>query len=214
MVSALLLSLLLVAAPEDHARAPRLPPVDDCAADASFVEFRNMLTAAIERRDREAILVLISDDIDVNFGGGAGRDDFIEAWELDRPESSRLWDELGQALRLGCARDPVGGGYYAPAMFLTGDDLFDDPFTSAVVIRDGAALRAAPDAAAELVATLAWDVVTVPEWDFEAPWQRIRLADGRSGYVRSEDVRSPVDYRAIFQRVGGRWRMVTFIAGD
>jgi hypothetical protein len=214
MVSALLLSLLLVLAPEGEARAPRLPPVDDCAADSSFVEFRDRLTAAIERRDRDAILALISDDIHVDFGGGAGRDDFARTWELERPDSSQLWDELSQALRLGCAREPVGGGYYAPAMFLTGDDLFDDPFTAAVVIRDSAVLRAAPDPAAELVATLAWDVVTVPEWDFDAPWQRIQLADGRSGYVRTEDIRSPVDYRAAFQRVDGRWRMTAFIAGD
>jgi hypothetical protein len=99
-------------------------------------------------------------------------------------------------------------------MFLAGEETFEDVFTAAVAIRPGAELRSAPDAAGELVATLDWDVLTVPEWDWESAWQRVELADGRAGYVRSEDIRSPIDYRAAFQRVGGRWRMTAFIAGD
>ena len=214
MVSPLLLALLLAAPPEAGSRVLRLPPVDQCAADPSFAAFRDALLAAIGRRDRDALLAIVADNIEVDFGGGAGRDYFASAWQLDRPETSRLWDELGAALRLGCARDPEGEDYYSPSMFVAGEGVFEDPFTAAVAIRPGAELRAAPEASAALVATLDWDVVTVPEWDGEAAWQRVVRADGRGGYVRSEDLRSPIDYRAAFQRVDGRWRMVAFIAGD
>jgi hypothetical protein len=214
MVSPLLLALLLAAPPEAGSRVLRLPPVDQCAADPSFTAFRDALLVAIARRDRDALLALVADTIEADFGGDPGRDYFASAWQLDRPETSRLWDELGAALRLGCAREPDGEYYYSPSMFLADEGAFEDPFTAAVAIRPGAELRAAPDASSALVAALAWDVVTVPEWDPEAAWQRVALADGRGGYVRSEDLRSPTDYRAVFRRVDGRWRMVMFIAGD
>ena len=213
MIAALLLSLLLAAAPED-ARVHRLPPVDQCAADPSFVAFRNDLLAAIARRDRDFVLAAITDDIEVDFGGGAGRQDFFSTWELYRPATSGLWDELGRALSLGCAHDGRSGNYYAPSMFLADEEVFEDPFTAAVAIRPGAELRSGPDAASPVVATLDWDVLTVPEWDPDSGWQRVTLADGRSGYLRAEDLRSPIDYRAAFQRIGGRWRMTAFIAGD
>jgi hypothetical protein len=34
------------------------------------------------------------------------------------------------------------------------------------------------------------------------------------GFVALQYIRSPVDYRAYFQKSGGRWRMTLFIAGD
>ena len=213
MTAALLLSLLLVAAPEAGATVHRLPPVDQCAADPSFVAFRNDLLAAIARRDRAFVLATITDNIEVDFGGGAGRADFAQTWQLDRPETSPLWDELGRALSLGCAHNGPGD-FYAPSMFVAGEEVFEDPFTAAVAIRPGAELRSGPDAASSVVATLDWDVLTVPEWDPDSGWQRAELADGRRGYVRSEDLRSPIDYRAAFQRIDGRWRMTAFIAGD
>ena len=212
MPSGLLLALLLTAAPAADAAPHRLPPVDQCASDRSFVAFRNALRAAIARRDRAFILATVADNIEVDFGGGAGRATFARTWRLDRPQSSRLWDELGRVLALGCARSQ--GEFYAPAMAVTGDDVFEDPFTQAVAIRPNAEVRAAADAASRVVATLAWDIVTVPEWAQDAAWQRVELADGRTGYMRSTDLRSPIDYRAAFRRIGGRWRMTAFIAGD
>jgi hypothetical protein len=32
--------------------------------------------------------------------------------------------------------------------------------------------------------------------------------------VRRRDVRDLADYRAVFEKRGGRWRMTAFIAGD
>ena len=45
-------------------------------------------------------------------------------------------------------------------------------------------------------------------------WTRIKLRDGRTGYISSRYVRGPVGYRAIFNKVDGRWRMAAFVAGD
>ena len=211
MVSQLLLALLLAAqAPEGRMR---MPPVDECSGEPSFVAFRETLTDAVARRDREALLALVADNIEIDFGGGAGRAAFVETWELDRPATSRIWEELGKALRLGCAREPEGEYFHIPSMALAETD-YEDPLMSAVAIRPGAELRVAPDASAALVTTLDWDVVTVPAWDFEAAWQQVVLGDASTGFARTEDLRGLFAYRAVFSRVNGEWRMVTFIAGD
>jgi hypothetical protein len=45
-------------------------------------------------------------------------------------------------------------------------------------------------------------------------WLNVRLADGSTGYINVKYVRSPIGYRAIFERTDGRWVMTYFIAGD
>lgn len=210
MISALLLSLL-IAQPAAAPGLRRLPPVDHCASDPSFVEFREDLRRAIARKDLDHLLAVLADDALVDLGGGTGRAAFMEAWQLDRPDTSTVWQELGEVLRLGCFRDPEQGNW-SPSMFISGD--IDDPFGTALVIRPGATLHHAPDAASPVVATLEWDLVSIVEWNGEDPWQRVQLADGVEGYARTSDLRSPADYRAGFQRVDGRWRITAFVAGD
>ena len=211
MAPSLLIALLIAAAPPADSSTHRLPPVDECAADPSFAAFRDQLRVTIEQRDAAALLAVVADDIEVDFGGGAGRDDFSRTWELDRPAASAVWDELAEALSLGCAGDGTGE-LYAPSMAAA--SMVEDPFEAAVVIRPGAELHAGPDAASPTLAALDWDVVTVQEWDSDGAWQHVAMADGRRGFVRSDDLRSPIDYRAAFRRVDGSWRMTAFIAGD
>ena len=43
---------------------------------------------------------------------------------------------------------------------------------------------------------------------------RVEMADGRTGHVRTDSIRSPIDYRALFVPEDGRWRLKVFIAGD
>jgi hypothetical protein len=211
MIAGLFLSVLLITGLDDGARVVRLPPVDQCAADPSFAAFRTQLVQAIVGKDRAYLLSILSDDILVDLGGGTGQAAFVEAWHLDDPETSAVWDELGEVLRLGCIQDPEQGNW-SPSMFASGE--IDDPFGTALVIRPSASLYAAPDANSPRVATLGWDLVSVVEWNGQDSWQRVQLADGREGYARSADLRSPVDYRAGFRRIDGRWRITVFIAGD
>jgi hypothetical protein len=95
-------ALLLIAA--GVAGASRAPPVDDCASDPSFAEFRSELRRIVARRDAEALLSVVADDVHASLGGHVGRGDFIELWGLEKqPRRSKVWAELGQALRLGCS---------------------------------------------------------------------------------------------------------------
>jgi hypothetical protein len=45
-------------------------------------------------------------------------------------------------------------------------------------------------------------------------WTHIKLEDGRSGFIRTSDIRSQLDYRAAFKKKNGEWKMVALIAGD
>lgn len=208
MIAAVLLSL--VAAQPQPANVDRRPPIDQCAADASFAAFRASLREAIGRRDRAFILSIIPDDILVNFGGDRGREAFARQWRLDQADSP-FWDELQGTLALGCAREE--DEYVSPSL---GPQLADqhDPFDVVVAVRSGAALRAAPDDGAAVLARLDWDVLQMRGVEAPEDWIAVRRADGREGFVRRADVRSPLDYRAHFARAGGRWQMYVFIAGD
>ena len=193
---------------------PRVPPTDSCARDRSFVAFRNALNAAIARRDAAFILSVATDEIEYSFGESPGKAGFARAWGLSRPATSLLWRTLGAALRLGCARDEAGE-FWAPSMSLVGDEEMDtDYFNLMVAVAPGAALRAGPSETSPLVARLRWDVVTLEGEEREAAWLRARLADGRRGYIRQALFRGFGDYRAVFAKRHGRWRMTAFVAGD
>ncbi len=153
----------------------------------------------------------MADDIRVDFGGGAGREDFRRAWTLDRPETSELWRALGAALSLGCV--PDGGTMWAPSLFRQLESE-DDPTSVVVAVEAGAVLRAAPSEDGPVVARLDWDVLTWRSVDTPEDWLAVALADGRAGFVRRAEVRSMLDYRASFEKRNGRWRITAFIAGD
>jgi len=65
------------------------------------------------------------------------------------------------------------------------------------------------------VATLHYRIVeAVAEAQPVEGWTRVQLADGRSGFIASRYVRSPIDHRLRFVFEGGRWQLVFYIAGD
>jgi hypothetical protein len=204
-----------LAMPEAAAALPaRMPPVDYCAQDRSFVVFRNALNQAIARRDAAFILGIAAEDIEYSFGDSPGRAGFARAWGLARPTSSRLWRELGAALRLGCTRDD-GGGFWSPSMSVIGnEDLGEDYTLLMVAVVPGATLRAGPSDSSPLVARLRWHVARLEQDDGRSPWIHATLIDGRRGYARRSFFRSFGDYRAVFNKRRGQWRMTAFVAGD
>lgn len=205
---AILFSFLILAA---AAAAPLpLPPVDECASQPGFAAFRDSLRGAIADKDAKALLALTDRDIDISFGGEKGQAEFVRYWKLDRPESSELWNELSAVLDLGCATD--GTVAVSPSFInkLPGEfDIFETMVASGPDVPVYAKAEAG-----QAIATLQWEVVQTPDWDGLAEWVPIQLRDGRTGYVETRLLRSPVDYRAFFEQVDGAWKMTIFIAGD
>ena len=73
-------------------------------------------------------------------------------------------------------------------------------------------IRAKPSSSAAIIATLSYDVVSrgKSETQNEA-WEAIILPSGKHGYVASEFVRGPCNWRATFEKKAGKWLMTTYI---
>lgn len=206
-----LAAALSFAAPAEAAQR-KLPPVDQCK-DAGLAVFRQQLVRAVTRRDREALLRLLAPDVLVNFGGDKGRVAFARQWELERPARSGLWRELETVLGLGCAR--VGKARVMPS--LAGQfspEADQDMFEKMIVTSAAARLRKSRSKDSGTARVLGWDVVTVLEAPGDGEQIKVRLADGREGWLSRTQLRSPLDYRLVAEKRQGKWMITAFVAGD
>ena len=196
---------------------PRIPPIDTCRKTGSFPEFRKRFETAVAERDFALLEPLIDYDLETDFGGGGGMKTFADHWRGTSWKTSKLWDELDAIIALGCGGNQ-GGGYYAmPRMFVV-DVGNVDLFAARVALGEAVPLRAKPAENADIIALLDWALVTAtppPDNARGTPrWTEVTAADGTKGFVKSDQLRSPIDYRAVFQPRKGGWKMTAFIAGD
>ncbi|MGZ8780861.1 MAG: hypothetical protein ACXW31_13135 [Thermoanaerobaculia bacterium] len=185
---------------------PKLAFVDEAARDASFAAYRDRLLSAVRARDAKTVLALSDPNVRTSFGGGGGRADLEQALQEE------VWGELEQILSLGGTfRD---GMFWAPYVYSAWPESHD-AFETLAVIADDVPLRESANANAAAIATLSRDLVTRASEPGDAgAWTKVATADGKSGFVESKFVRSPVDYRAGFTRSADGWRMTALVAGD
>ncbi|HTU13169.1 MAG TPA: hypothetical protein VMG08_19925 [Allosphingosinicella sp.] len=205
----LLLLAPLLAPVATPAAARTLAPRDECAADAGFAQFRSRLLDAVVRHDAQALLALTADDIRFNFGDGGGKQGFVANWGLATPDTSGLWPLLAGVLASGCVREQDHA--VSPYVFARFPDTID-PFTSGVARPDARLYRTRADAGEST--PIPWEILEEVNLDGRDGWARVRLQDGRTGFLRADAIISPIDYRAIFEQRDGAWRLVAFIAGD
>lgn len=207
----LLMAGLTAATPAVHAQ-PELRPADDAAAQPDFFTFRAHLQSAIARRDAQAVLAVVHKDIKNSFGGNDGIEEFRKTWKLDEPESP-FWNELGTVLALGGSFD-AEGRFVAPYVFSRWPENVDS-FEHVAVIGANVRVRAAPKNDSATLASLSFAIVPLAEnRSDDARWTAIRLRNDQTGYVSSQFVRSPIDYRAFFSRTDNRWQLMMFLADD
>lgn len=191
-------------------------PVDDAKKDATLVAFRNKLVAATKRRDVKFIVSVLDPKIVASFGGDEGIADFKRFWKIS-DANSRFWETFLPVI--------ANGGKFlendrklfcAPYLFAAfPDDL--DSFTYLAIFGNNVNLRSGPSMKSPVLDQLSYNVVEpVDQGDRidKAEWIEIRTLGGKKGFVRSEFVRSPIDYRACFAKKAGKWKMTAFVAGD
>jgi hypothetical protein len=198
-------------------------PVDEAKINPSFLAFRTKLIAAAERKDTQFILSILDPKIELSFGGDAGIPAFKRIWKIDS-KNSEFWAALLQVIKNGGQFTGEGANrlnlFAAPYPHTAWpDDL--DGFEHSVIFGNNVNLRKEPNMNAEVVTRLSYNVVriepeTVPKSGKSeySGWWQITTLGGLRGFVKREFVRSPLDYRAGFEKKRGVWKMTFFIAGD
>jgi hypothetical protein len=185
-------------------------PRDECRETPGASDFRKQLELAVSARDADRLAALAAPDVKLDFGGGSGTALLVE--KLGKNERD-LWGELADLLALGCGVNDQGGitlpWYEAKPIPQV------DPGTAMLVTGENIPLRTGVEDGAAKVAAVSWDVVTLvgglqPEDEF----QKVRTADGKTGFVATDKLRSLLDYRLIASSRDGKWSFTSLVAGD
>jgi hypothetical protein len=202
-----------------HTVPPNRPgayaPRDTCVKTPAARIFKARLHSAITRRDARALAELAANDVQLDFGGGGGK--ALLRSQLTGAEGPALWRELEEAVSLGCAMD--AGGMVFPWLFA--QNLGDvDPFEALVTTGPAVPLYARANIRSAPIARLNWQMVTIQEGDLgpDADKHLMRrvsvINSSLEGYVPSDKLRSVIAHRLIVRRQGGRWEIISFVAGD
>ena len=196
-------------------RAGAYAPRQECLISPAARAFAATLRGAIVRRDARALAELASDDVTLDFGGGAGKAELRK--RLSGADGARLWRELEEAASLGCAMRE--GNMIYPWFFA--QQLGDvDPFEALLVTGPSVPLYRRAGSRTAPIARLNWQLV-IARGVGPAPGagkrslRRVSVIGSRlQGYVAPERLRSPLGYRLIVSRKGPGWRISAFVAGD
>jgi hypothetical protein len=185
--------------------------VDEAAKQPDFFTFRAQLQTAIAKRDKAALLAVVSKNVQNGYGDDNGIDNFKKNWAIDK-SNSKLWETLGAVLALGGGFQQ-DGSFNAPYVSSHWPDA--DGFENVAIVGDKVNVRKAPSQSSDVLQTLSYEVVPVDAAkNTNEQWTAIKLPDGKTGYVSRNFARSSVDYRAFFAKVDGRWQMTSLLAGD
>jgi len=210
----LLIALVFISCPA-AAQVGKLYPVDEGPKDPSFQEFRGKLIEAAKNRDAKFVLSILDSNIQNGFDGVGGVKAFKEKWKPDNPDSE-LWGVLIEILSMGGSFTKYE--FCAPYVFTKFPEL--DPFEHSAIIGEQVRVREQPGLTSPIIASLSYDIVAITDPPITPinmdghSWIAIKLSNGKTGFVSEQFIRSPIDYRACFTKKGGRWRMVSLVAGD
>lgn len=204
---------------------PPAPPLSP-AASAFDARLRTMARA----RDLRGFMAFLTDDVLVSFGGDGGKSEFSEYWRLDSGTGREtFWATLDRLLAQGAwneagGQDDDGDSFPQrityPWFFAAWPD--DADAENAFIADEDAALRAAPDDGAPVLARLSRAAVLHGRMDeggemsgwLDPGWLEVVAPGDALGYVRQEDVTPLLDTRMLAVETGAGWRIEAFVAGD
>lgn len=211
------LTICLCSCRVGYAQVGKLYPVDEASKDPSFFTFRAQLLKTVQEKDSASLYGILSPGITNSFGGNNGITEFKRMWQPERP-ASRIWTELLTVLALGGKFDG-DRTFMAPYTYSNFPDKFD-AFEYGAIIGESINVRRGPGTEHPMIRRLSFDIIRVTDWTpvkargSKQGWIAVSLADDQKGYLVKDYIRSPIDYRAIFNKENGRWVMTAFVAGD
>ena len=206
-------ALFLIAAP---ATAKTLEPVDQSAKDPKLAELIATLVKACDEKDFKPFEAALSPDAIASFGGDSGIQGFKDAYGIDSPDTTFYADFKTAVTMGGAFMDDAT--YGAPYVYAAWPDELDS-FSYTAAVGDKTMLYAKPEDGAKTLAEVTHQFLEVIE---EAPDAKGAAPDGwihvkagkHTGYVKYAETRSPLNYRAVFQKTENRWWLGAFVAGD
>ncbi|MBK9163999.1 MAG: SH3 domain-containing protein [Acidobacteria bacterium] len=192
-------------------------PVDEASQDASFLAFRTKLIAAAERKDLKYVMGVMDPKIQLSFGGHEGLKGFRELYTKE----ADFWKVFLPVIKNGGKWLRERGSpkiFSAPYSFSAfPDDL--DGFEHNVIFGNNVNMRESPAMTGRVIERLSYNIVRITgsepaDTDKMAEWFRVETLGGKKGWVKSDFVRSPLDFRAGFEKKRGVWKMIYFISGD
>ncbi len=196
-------------------------PVDEGLSDPGFKEVRDKILEAIKKRDYQYLLDNTSKSIVFGSGANQGIEAFKKFWKPESPDSE-LWKELEDALLLGGRfqdEGKAGKSFWAPYVFHNFPGETEET-GMAVITGSDVPVRATPSSLSPVIATLSFEIVKLSQEEGQPiaetidgksyPWIGIILPDKKSGFVYGKFIRSPSGYRAVFDKIDGRWTLTYF----
>ena len=214
---ALLASTAIVPVAAAVKPVPPVLPVDEATRDPALVRVRTAVIEAVKAKNFKQLEPHLDPRIELDFGGGSG------ATELGRRLAGNpvLWEELAWVLEHGGQFQR--GEFCAPYTF-TAKIGHIDVFEAGIIVEASVPARAEPRADARIVATLGRRAIRVADWrnsdKMPRPfynrrdWVKVEFAEKEFGWIEARFVRSSIDYRAVFKKMRGDWKINAFIAGD
>ena len=206
-----------------HRDAGKFTPYDEATKDPSLMKFRARLWKAIQEKDVAFLTDALDQNIKIGFGDNNGKKAFIQQWQLySNPKNSNLWQELGNVLKLGGAFGQHSN-YQFCAPYVSDLEDIEDPFEEGIIIGEGVRLRAHPNSKGKVLKNLSWEKVgLLMQVDAQKEviggeehyWQKVITSEDLEGFVYGKFIRTPVDYRAWFEKKDEQWKMTSFLAGD
>ena len=235
LAGALVLVLVLALALPAAAQAPKPPastapaalrkmlPVDEGAADTSWVQFRSALLEQLQRRDRSALLNIIDPNVMNPLEAPRGIATFRKLWDIGGKDH-QLLDDLRAALQQGSAwYQPKKSARLlcAPYVSIKWPLQAVDPYHSGAITVKEALVKSEPSHASATLGTLSYDIIRVRDWEvgdkdeqLQQRWVKIRRGErDRDGYVPAEHIRSAIEYRACFAKTAAGWRLAEYVVG-
>lgn len=179
-------------------------------------QFVKRFRLTVKNKDLPALKTMIDKQGKFSFGGDDGIEGFMELWGLQQnPDESKVWQELQKILDLGGV-SKSGKSMTFPYLFTDWPDQYD-AFEYGAIIGKRVNLRTKPSLNSQVIRQMSYEIVLpIRSTDNAASpdWQKIQTHDQKTGYVAAQYLRSPIDYRAGFDKGPDGWKMTFFVAGD
>lgn len=213
-------------APPELKTFPRttVPFKDEANLDPEFQKFRDEFIEAVKRKDLKFLLEHSDLDIYVNYDGTNGIKGLMETWGLiTKPSESAIWKELDEILRLGGTFDVKDKTvFYAPYAYSVECPGFIEEYRCIIITEPNVRARAAPNSKAPVIdivgLEMAEEIYTEPSklvyeriGGEEYPWIKVRIYNGKIGYIYGKYLRKNYDLYAGFVKRNGVWVLASFM---